>query len=71
MLRRHITYQLDGRRASSVINVQPRGLTSGSARWLTSRAVSHVASSGPHLSGEWERSRYGPDTCQRRTPVWP
>jgi hypothetical protein len=74
MLRRHITCQLDRRRASSTINaevVRPRGLTSGSARWLTSRAVGHVAASGLRLSGEWERSRYGPNTCQHRTPAWP
>jgi hypothetical protein len=36
---------------------RPRGLTSRSARWLTSRAVGHVAASGLRLSGE-----------QRRTP---
>jgi hypothetical protein len=71
MLRRHITCQLDMRRASFTINARPRGLTSGSARWLTSRAVGHVAASGLRLSGEWERSRYGPDTCQHRTPAWP
>jgi hypothetical protein len=71
MLRRHITCQLDRRRASSAINVRPRGLTPGSACWLTSRAVGHVAASGLRLSGEWERSRYGPDTCQPRTPAWP
>jgi hypothetical protein len=48
MLRRHITCQLDRRRVSSTINVEaawPRGLTSGSARWLTSRTVGHVGSS--------------------------
>jgi hypothetical protein len=63
VLRRHITCELDKRRASSAINARPRGLTSGSARWLTSRAVGHVAASGLRLSGEWELSRYGPDTC--------
>jgi hypothetical protein len=68
MLRRHITCQLDRQRTSSAINVRPRGLTSGSARWFTSRAVGHVAASGLRLSGELERSRYGPDTCQHRTP---
>jgi hypothetical protein len=71
MLRRHITCQLDRWRASPTINVRPRGLTSGSACWLTSRAVGHVVASGLHLSGEWECSRYGPDTCQHRTPAWP
>jgi hypothetical protein len=69
MLRRHITCQLDRRRASSAINAWPRGLTSSSARWLTSRAVGHVAASGLRLSGEWERSRYDPNTCQHRTPA--
>jgi hypothetical protein len=42
-------------RALSAINAgaaQPEGLTSGSARWLTSRAVGHVAASGPRLGGE-------------------
>jgi hypothetical protein len=68
MLRRHITCQLDRRRASSAINARPRGLTSGSARWLMSRAVGHMAASGLRLSGEWERSRHGPDTCQHRNP---
>jgi hypothetical protein len=68
MLRRYITYQLDRWRASSAINARPRGLTSGSARWLTSQAVGHVVASGLCLSGEWERSRYGPDTCEHRTP---
>jgi hypothetical protein len=63
MLRRHITCLLDRRRASFAINARPRGLTSGSARWLTSRAVDHVAASVLRLSGEWERSWYGPDTC--------
>jgi hypothetical protein len=27
-----------------------------------------MAASCLHLSREWERSRYGPDTCQHRTP---
>jgi hypothetical protein len=43
------------RRALSVINAaatRPRGLTSGSARRLTSRAVGLVAASGLRLSGE-------------------
>jgi hypothetical protein len=74
MLRRHITCQLGRRRAPSAINaeaVRPRGLMIGSARWLTSQAVGHVAASGLRLSGEWERSQYGPDTCQHRTPAWP
>jgi hypothetical protein len=39
---------IDRRRALSAINaetVRPRGLTSGSARWLKSQAVGHVAAS--------------------------
>jgi hypothetical protein len=74
MLKRHITCQFDRRCASSAINAEvarPRGLTSGSARWFTSRVVGHMAASGLRLSGEWERSRYGSDTCQHRTPAWP
>jgi hypothetical protein len=37
--------EMDRRRALSAINAEaawPRGLTSGSARWLTSQAVGHV-----------------------------
>jgi hypothetical protein len=74
MLRRHITYQFDRRRASSAINAgaaRHRGLTSGSACWLTSRAASHVVASGLRLSEEWERTQYGPDMCQHRTLAWP
>jgi hypothetical protein len=74
MLRRHITSQFDRRRALSAINAEdarPRGLTSGSARWLTSREAGHVAASGLRLSGEQRRMRYGPDTCRLRTPAWP
>jgi hypothetical protein len=51
------------RRALSAINAgvtQPGGLTSGFARWLTSRAVGHVAASGPRLGGEQRRMRTGP-----------
>jgi hypothetical protein len=62
------------RHGSSAINVEvarPRGLTSGSARWLTSWAVGHVVASGLRLSGEQKRIRYGPDTCRLRTPAWP
>jgi hypothetical protein len=74
MLRRHITCQFDRRRALSAINAEDarlRGLTSGSARWLMSQAVGHMAASGLRLSGEQKRTRYGPDTCQLRTPDWP
>jgi hypothetical protein len=49
----------------------PRGLKSGSTRWLTSRAIGHVASSGPRPSGERERTGRSPDKCLRRTPVHP
>jgi hypothetical protein len=72
MLRQHITCQFDRRRALSAINAEdarPRGLTSGSARWLTSRAAGHVAASGLRLSGEQRRMRYGPDTCRLWTPL--
>jgi hypothetical protein len=65
---------MDRRRALSVINAEvarPRGLTSGSAHWLTSREVGHVAASGLCLSGEQERTRHGPDMCRLRTPAWP
>jgi hypothetical protein len=65
---------MDRRRALSTINAEvarPRGLTSGSARWLMSRAACHVAALGLRLSGEQKRTRYGPDTCQLRTPAWP
>jgi hypothetical protein len=44
-----------GRRALSTINAeaaQSLGLTSGSARWLTSRAVGHAVASGLRLGGE-------------------
>jgi hypothetical protein len=44
---------MDRRRALSAINVevaQPRGLTLGSARWLTSRAPCHVAAWSRHVS---------------------
>jgi hypothetical protein len=43
------------RRALSAINAgvtQLGGLTSGSARWLTSRAVGHVAASSLRMGGE-------------------
>jgi hypothetical protein len=65
---------MDRRRALSAINAEvawPRGLTSRSARWLTSRAACHVAASGLRLSGEQKRTWYGPDTCQLWTPAWP
>jgi hypothetical protein len=55
MLRRHITCQFDRQRALSAINAedaQLRGLMSGSARWLSSRAVGHEAASGLRLSME-------------------
>jgi hypothetical protein len=54
---------LDRRRALSAINAgtaQPGGLRSGSARWLTSRAVGHMAASGPRLGGEQRRMQTGP-----------
>jgi hypothetical protein len=49
----------------------------GSARWLTPRAVSHVAALGLRLGGEQEYMRLGPDptrpgldTCRHRTLAW-
>jgi hypothetical protein len=74
MLRWHIACQFDRRRVLSAINAEdarPRGLKSGSAHWLTSRAVGHVAASGLRLGGEQKRTRYGPDSCRLRTPAWP
>jgi hypothetical protein len=54
---------LDRQRALSAINAgvaYPGGLTSGTARWLTSRAVGHVAATGLRLGGERKRMRTGP-----------
>jgi hypothetical protein len=51
--------RVDRRRVLSTINAEttrPRGLTSGSARWLMSRATSHVAALGLRLSGERMRA---------------
>jgi hypothetical protein len=51
--------KVDRRRVPSAINAEtawPRGLTSGSARWLMSRATSHVAAVGLCLSGERKRT---------------
>jgi hypothetical protein len=51
---------MDRRHALSATNAEaarPRGLTSGSARWLTSREVGHVAASGLRLGGERKRIR--------------
>jgi hypothetical protein len=62
---------IDRRRALSAINAEvarPRGLTLGSARWLTSCAPCHMAASGLRQSGEQKCARYGPDTCRLRTP---
>jgi hypothetical protein len=66
MLRQHIACQ-----AARPIHNKCIGLTSGSARWLTSRAVGRVAASGLRLSGEQELTRHGPDTCRFRTPARP
>jgi hypothetical protein len=74
MPRQHITCHMDRRRALSAINAEatrPRDLTLGFARWLTSRAVGHVAASVLRLSGDQKRTRYGPDTCRPRTPAMP
>jgi hypothetical protein len=75
MPRRHITCQWNGQAARLIRNkcrgARPRGLTSGSSRWLTSRAPCNVAASGLRLSGEQKHTRHGPDTCQLRTSAWP
>jgi hypothetical protein len=66
--------KVDRRCVFSAINVEivwPRGLTSGSARWLTSCAIGHVAASGLRLRGKRKRTRQSPDKCLRRTPVRP
>jgi hypothetical protein len=50
---------VDRRRVLSAINAEtvgPRGLTSGSARWLMSQARFHAAASGLRLSGEHKRT---------------
>jgi hypothetical protein len=71
MLRRHIVCQQGGQAARPfVINAESarsRGLTSGSARWLMSRATSHVAASGLRLSGERMR-RVKPDHALASDP---
>jgi hypothetical protein len=54
------TSGMDRRRVLSAINAEaawPKGLTSGSARWLTSRAVGHVVASGLRLNEERKRMR--------------
>jgi hypothetical protein len=51
--------RVDMRHVLSTINADiawPRGLMSGSTRWLMSRATSHVAASGLRLSGERKRT---------------
>jgi hypothetical protein len=65
---------IDRRRVFSAINAEaarPRGLKSGSARWLTSRAIGHVAASGLRLSRERKRIGQSPDTRQYRTLACP
>jgi hypothetical protein len=65
---------VDKRRVFSAINAEiawPRGLTSGSARWLTSWAIGHVAASGLRLSGERKRTGQSPHGYLHRTPVRP
>jgi hypothetical protein len=56
MLRGHIVCQRGGRRRVLSHYMQRlrgfRGLTSGSARWLTSRVTSHAAGAGLRLSRE-------------------
>jgi hypothetical protein len=61
-------------RVLSAINAEaarPRGLTSGSTRWLTSQAIGRVAASGLRLSRERKRTGRSPDTRQYRTLAYP
>jgi hypothetical protein len=75
MLRQHIACQWEGQAARLVCNkcrvVHPRDLTSGSARWLTSHMVGHVAASGLRLSEERMCKEQGSDMCQLRTHARP
>jgi hypothetical protein len=78
MLRGHVVRQHGGRRCiPSAINArtaQLYGLTSGSARWLMSRATSHAAAASFRLSGK-HRARPGhvstPVPCLCRGPLRP
>jgi hypothetical protein len=74
MPRRHITCQWNRQAACLIRNkcsaARPRGLTSGSTRWLTSWAVGHMAASGLRLCGSKSvhgmvRTRVGSG------PAWP
>jgi hypothetical protein len=71
----HITCQWNRQATHFICNkcsaTRPRGLTSGSTCWLTSRVVGHVVAFGLRLGGEQKRTWYGPDTCRLRTPAWP
>jgi hypothetical protein len=63
MLRRHIACRRDGQAARLIRNKcrgHAGGLTSGSVRQLTSRAVGHVAASGLRPGEEQWRKRTGP-----------
>jgi hypothetical protein len=75
MLREHIVCQRDRQAARLLFNkceaARPRYLTSGSARWLTSRAIGHVAASDLCLSRERKRKGRSLDTCQYRTLACP
>jgi hypothetical protein len=67
---------MDRRRALSVINAEaarPRGLTSGSARWLTSRAACHVAASperGAEAYAVWSGHVSAPDPRLALMKAW-
>jgi hypothetical protein len=74
MMKGHIACQQGGQAVRPFRNksetARRRGLASGSARWLTSRATNHVAASGLRLSGERKcKIRPGhvpvPDPCFR------
>jgi hypothetical protein len=75
MLRWHIACQWSGQ-AARLIRINCRGHTAQRPYvWL--RPLAYITGSRPRGSigsppeREWERMRYGPDTCQHRTPAWP
>jgi hypothetical protein len=67
---------MNRRRALSAINAEvawPGGLTSGSARWLTSRAACHVAASperGAEAYAVWSGHVSAPDPCLAMMKAW-
>jgi hypothetical protein len=69
MLRRHIACQWSGQ-AARLVRIKCKGRAAQRPYvWL--RPLAYVTGSRPRGSiGEWERTRYGSDTCQHRTPAW-